>query len=1253
MARTEESPTECCAANKCENSSAQNSSNPESSSKINTDLTNGDSKISENEVAENDDSNLAGLPDILTLEIQSPTTPFNTNDTKTLKIQVSPQEIVQELHSILQAEYSETCHRTCFSLFFNGERLDAYAEIGQIPDLQNESVLQVVEEPYNLKEARSHIKHVRQLIRTLDNYDAMHGHEMQSFSFMNVADNLPEDLIQSMLEEQEMQQKSAEASSPAQNKKNGGNRKKRNKKLKKPENAKSNLNGSGDAQPEKNEELDENLANQQINQNIVELTQLLDVQNLLGGVDCSPPEYARIPEPGTNGKEQSLTHYFPERNKVSSYYSATEFIKQLALSSWNPPPRNRQLVGDLLYVEITTCENKKFTVTCSRRGWFVNNCSSNKFDPLANGTSIYHSLVTLLINSSNKFKTAFGQMKVRRAARHVFERLPTPYQNYSWIGPKPEENDHQPIDPVRLDEMFSTRLQQEEHIPGQTRDWNEELQSSKEMPSDTLMERLVRDRSAFKSHVDFVSAATRGAIMVVDGSIAALNPGASHQNQMYLWNHIFFSFAFDCTDHFSEVGGDSAAHISPGQDLHGIKLFNQFEVKGLYTIGTVLVDYRGFRVVCQSVIPGILEREHDESVTYGSNDYGKTIALDEFYVKKLAAMKEHLQIDTVKIKANVAVAVDAKKKLGNVENGDFEPEPISKVFELPTSVETKGIRGSDDRCYLIDLQRTLPPDVNFMSEQQTGGIDPKTLKHTDFFPILTHPHKVPEHRKELVDTYYMHKYQHFMTVVYQEIERRRKQLVKEGKIKSDEKFTDSITEKDHEEILAKASKSVNSLHDVNFELAFCSDCVSPMVDICEESGELEKKRQLLRALSNHLVTRVIPKFVNDAINHCLIPENHRDSLHAQSITPIDGFELTTMFHRFGIPMRYLSYVLNQIKSKIDETEQKSEINYNSQAITELIKLEIINRAVKHVFRGFAQSLDTSELAPAIAHFLNCYLGYVKKDQLVIPTGDYGCNKLKGSNIESFMTNLSAPVKKNKVKKNQRSSRPSSRASNDDRSSSSSSSNNSSRSGSLERIGVQNVETGENEFETVYPLTGFNRLGSWQNLSTEKLWRYIGKECHSYFKFNLDAKSCEEFLNNSFQDGHKNKRTSMLRSFCKYNAVQVACREYNYSSFKKPPFQVSDITDLQPKVKFIQPRAVDAYETTRQAQKKFAENGVAEGVNLLQESLNLLQHVYGPLHEDAMALMKDIARYRWFRKTVRKLEVNNFLVSSKLSWFSYF
>lgn len=44
--------------------------------------------------------------------------------------------------------------------------------------------------------------------------------------------------------------------------------------------------------------------------------------------------------------------------------------------------------------------------------------------------------------------------------------------------------------------------------------------------------------------------------------------------------------------------------------------------KGLYTLGTVVIDYRGFRITAQSIIPGILEREQDQSVVYGSVDFG-------------------------------------------------------------------------------------------------------------------------------------------------------------------------------------------------------------------------------------------------------------------------------------------------------------------------------------------------------------------------------------------------------------------------------------------------------------------------------------------------------------------------------------------------------------------------------------------------------------------------------------------------------
>ena len=53
----------------------------------------------------------------------------------------------------------------------------------------------------------------------------------------------------------------------------------------------------------------------------------------------------------------------------------------------------------------------------------------------------------------------------RRTGRHPYERVPTPYQMYSWIGPQLEHN----IDAIRAEDAFSSKLGSEEHIPGQTR----------------------------------------------------------------------------------------------------------------------------------------------------------------------------------------------------------------------------------------------------------------------------------------------------------------------------------------------------------------------------------------------------------------------------------------------------------------------------------------------------------------------------------------------------------------------------------------------------------------------------------------------------------------------------------------------------------------------------------------------------------------------------------------------------------------
>ena len=152
---------------------------------------------------------------------------------------------------------------------------------------------------------------------------------------------------------------------------------------------------------------------------------------------------------------------------------------------------------------------------------------------------------------------------------------------------------------VHLIAATNARMGYEEHIPGQTRDWNEELQTTRELPRNSLPERLIRERAIFKVtpsfllplllllsliwqcesmmillirvspellwlfcnqpdlatksrefliistfpvhkckglkevtsivclqvHSDFVLAATRGAVAVVDGSIMPINPG--------------------------------------------------------------------------------------------------------------------------------------------------------------------------------------------------------------------------------------------------------------------------------------------------------------------------------------------------------------------------------------------------------------------------------------------------------------------------------------------------------------------------------------------------------------------------------------------------------------------------------------------------------------------------------------------------------------------------------------------------------
>lgn len=109
-----------------------------------------------------------------------------------------------------------------------------------------------------------------------------------------------------------------------------------------------------------------------------------------------------------------------------------------------------------------------------------------------------------------------------------------------------------------------------------------------------------------------------------------------YRMRMYIWNNIFFSFACDSREHYEKYGGDEAAYAAASLDLKGVEMYNKLDIEGLHTLGTVVVDYRGYRIIAQSIIPGILQREQENSVVYGSVDGGKTIATHEKFLEKVS-----------------------------------------------------------------------------------------------------------------------------------------------------------------------------------------------------------------------------------------------------------------------------------------------------------------------------------------------------------------------------------------------------------------------------------------------------------------------------------------------------------------------------------------------------------------------------------------------------------------------------------------
>ncbi|KAK6928680.1 CLU domain [Dillenia turbinata] len=313
--------------------------------------------------------------------------------------------------------------------------------------------------------------------------------------------------------------------------------------------------------------------------------------------------------------------------------------------------------------------------------------------------------------------SAFREILERKASAHPFENVQSLLPPNSWLGLYPVP-DHK-RDAARAEDALTLSYGSE--LIGMQRDWNEELQSCREFPHTTPQEKILRDRALYKVTSDFVDAAISGAIGVINRCIPPINPTDPECFHIFAVdddinqlsrrhapaNNLQASgdnILKDSKESISEVGdvvpdasaemqlaeSEQATFASANNDLKGTKLYQEADVPGLYNLAMAIIDYRGYRVVAQSVLPGILQGDKSDSLLYGSVDNGKKICWNEDFHAKVAeaAKRLHLKEHTV---------LDGS---GN-------------VFKLAAPVECKGIVGSDDRHYLLDLMRVTPRDANY------------------------------------------------------------------------------------------------------------------------------------------------------------------------------------------------------------------------------------------------------------------------------------------------------------------------------------------------------------------------------------------------------------------------------------------------------------------------------------------------------------------------------------------------------------
>ncbi|GJP43624.1 hypothetical protein CLOM_g3064 [Closterium sp. NIES-68] len=1108
-----------------------------------------------------------------------------------IELQVNPADTVMDLKQFL-ADAPETCFYTAYDLILtkpDGLRyhLMDYVEIGEVADVAaGGCLLEMFNTFYDDRAVRLHVRKTRELI-------SMAG----SYSSASTAMAAEYELVKGLATEREL----------------GEGRKSKEEEAK---------------ERERREKEKEKERKAKLPSSKARMEEIASLEQGVGLGDDPKGVLAKVMVKGGGDEE-----------------AAPVCVESIAFSSFNPVPGPRRLQGDLIYLEVVTAEGKLFCVTAHTRGFFVNRSGSGrKLDPRPADPKVEAStLIGLLRQLSPLFSKAFAEVIERKANRHPFENMLAPLPPNDWAA-KPIWGGADGTGPLQYTRDVA-RSEDALMAPfgidfsGVLRDWNEELQSCRELPRNSLQDRILRDRALYRVSCEFADSAVRGAKAVIGRSIPPINPHDADRFHMYVHNNIFFSLAVDGdfaalqqireaelkqqaeaeAEKKGEEGGEKkeggeegakeegkteakeeekkeekkeetkeekkerrkkdkkdkkekkekekeekkeekkeeakaeekkeakeegkveegekkegeakeeekkegeedaaaaapvteaeqATYASSNNDLKGTLAVNNADIPGIYSLAMAIVDYRGHRVIAQSIIPGILYGDRTTQMLYGSVDTGKTIKWSDSFHPKVAELGKVLRL-----------------KEHKVTDGE------GKEATLCSPVETKGILGSDDRKYLLDLIRLTPRDANFTATTTTTSTE-ATANAANRLAIL---------RPELVEKFCQE----------EQVER---WMQAKG-----------VTERPAAEEV-EALREKGELPDVVFNPNALTE-----FKLSDDPKEVEEDEALVRKAGKYLIETALPALVAD--------------IKSTEGWPVDGRALASTMHAHGVNLRYLGRVAKEVA----DVEQ----------VYWLCVAEMVVRATKHVLKAVLRETLEQDVGGAIAHFLNCFLGTSTTTPPPTLPGIGDADKTEGG---------AAGGGGKKKRKN----KGGAGAAGGER---------------KEGEGGKEGEEKKEAFLYVVDVPGYTRI------TADMVWSDITEGVKYKYQFEIPPETRKMV-----------RSLATLRNICLKMGIVLAAKDYNLEC--DVPIAIADVCDLLPQVKFASPACNDAqkllekgkslvqkvglplrprFSATPQSGQWLREHETTlnAAFEILSEAYQILQQVCGPLHLDVATCCRYLA-----------------------------